>query len=167
MKLKNKYSRQIIYSNQKFENQIWYNQQIMIFLNFSQLPEKCFPPKFSRKTLSWKPSQIFLWLESVFRWPTFLTANKHRKVSKMVSRKPLSGKQTQSKGKIFSWKPNQIFLWLENVFRWPESVFRWPTFIMVNKHRKVWKVISRKVNSRKQTWPKSIFKNKKFQNKIF
>jgi hypothetical protein len=29
-----------------------------------------------RKTLSWKPSLIFLWLEIVFRWPTFLMANK-------------------------------------------------------------------------------------------
>jgi len=36
-------------------------------------------------------------------------ANKHRKVWKVVSRKPLSGKQTQPKGKTFSWKPNQIF----------------------------------------------------------
>jgi hypothetical protein len=25
---------------------------------------------------------------------------------------------------------------------------------MANKHRKVWKVVSRKVNSGKQTWPK-------------
>ena len=39
MKLKNKYSEQNIYSNQKFKNQIWYNQQIMTFLNFSQLSE--------------------------------------------------------------------------------------------------------------------------------
>jgi hypothetical protein len=45
MKLKNKYSKQIIYNNQKFENQIWYNQQIMTFLNFSQLPESVFCPK--------------------------------------------------------------------------------------------------------------------------
>jgi hypothetical protein len=29
MKLKNKYSKQNIYSKQKFENQIWYNQQII------------------------------------------------------------------------------------------------------------------------------------------
>jgi hypothetical protein len=29
MKLKYKYSRQNIYSNQKFEDQIWYNQQII------------------------------------------------------------------------------------------------------------------------------------------
>jgi len=35
--LKNKYSKKIIYNNQKFEDQIWYNQQIMTFLNFSQL----------------------------------------------------------------------------------------------------------------------------------
>jgi len=44
MKLKNKYLKQIIYSNQKFEDQIWYNQQIMTFLNFSQLPESVFRP---------------------------------------------------------------------------------------------------------------------------
>jgi hypothetical protein len=42
MKLKNKYSKQNIYSNQKFKDQIWYNQQIMTFLNFSQLPESVF-----------------------------------------------------------------------------------------------------------------------------
>jgi len=28
----------------------------------------------------------------------------------VVSRKPLSGKQTQPKEKTFSWEPNQIFL---------------------------------------------------------
>jgi hypothetical protein len=27
---------------------------------------------------------------------------------------------------------------------------------MANKHRKVWKVVSRKVNSGKQTWPKRV-----------
>jgi len=32
------------------------------------------------------------------------------KVWKVVSRKPLSEKQTQSKGKTLSWKPGQIFL---------------------------------------------------------
>ena len=145
MELKNKYSKKIIYNNQKFEDQIWYNQHILSFLNFSQLSGKCFPPKFFRKILSWKPSQIFLWLKSVFRWPTFLMVNKHRKVWKMIFRKPLSGKQTQPKGKTLSWKLNQIFLWLE-------SIFRWPTFLMTNKHRKVWKVISWKVNSGKQRW---------------
>ena len=57
MKLKNKYSKQniyiyiyiYIYINQKFEDQIWYNQQIMIFLNFLQLSESVFPPNFSVK----------------------------------------------------------------------------------------------------------------------
>jgi len=49
MKLKNKYSKQNIHSNQKFEDQIWYNQQIMTFLNFSQLPESVFCPNFSGK----------------------------------------------------------------------------------------------------------------------
>jgi len=34
---------------------------------------------------------------------------------------------------------------------------------MVNKHKKVWKIISRKVVSEKQTWPSKIssFKKKK------
>ena len=96
MKLKNKYSKQNIYSNQKFEDQIWYNQQIITFLNFSQLSERVFP-----QTLSWKPSQILILLESVFHWPTFLLANKHKKVWKVIFRKPLSGKQTQLKENTF------------------------------------------------------------------
>jgi hypothetical protein len=33
----------------------------------------------------------------------------------VVSRKPLSGKQTRPKGKTLSWKLNQIFLSLESV----------------------------------------------------
>jgi hypothetical protein len=52
MELKNKYSKQIIYNNQKFEDQIWYNQQIMTFLNFSQLPESVFRPNFLGKHFS-------------------------------------------------------------------------------------------------------------------
>ena len=68
-------------------------------------------------------------------------ANKHRKVWKVISRKPLSRKQTQPKWKILSWKPNQIFLWLENIFRWSKSIFYWLTFLIANKHRKVWKTI--------------------------
>jgi len=49
MKLKKKYSKQIIYSNQKFEDQIWYNQQIITFLNFSQFPESVFRSNFLGK----------------------------------------------------------------------------------------------------------------------
>ena len=49
MKLKNKYSKQNKNSNQKFEDQIWYDQQIMTFLNFLQLPESVFPVNFSGK----------------------------------------------------------------------------------------------------------------------
>ena len=57
MELKNKYSKQIIYSNQKFEDQIWYNQQIMKFLNFSQFPESVFRPNFPENTfLKTKPN---------------------------------------------------------------------------------------------------------------
>ena len=51
----------------------------------------------------------FFWLESVFRWPESI---------------------------FVDWK---VF------FRWLESVFRLLTFLMANKHRKVWKVVFRKV----------------------
>jgi hypothetical protein len=84
----------------------------MIFLNFSQLLESVFRPNF-QETLSWKPSQIFLWLESVFRWQAFLMANKHRKVWKLVSRKVNSGKQTnfsngkQTQEKFGKWFPKK------------------------------------------------------------
>ena len=52
MELKNKYSKQIIYSNQKFEDQIWHNQQIMTFLNFSKFPESVFRQNFQEKHFS-------------------------------------------------------------------------------------------------------------------
>jgi predicted Fe-S protein YdhL (DUF1289 family) len=48
----------------------------------------------------------------------------------------------------------KCFSLTEKCFRWPESVFHWLTFLMANKHRKVWKMIFQKVNFRKQTWPK-------------
>ena len=57
MELKNKYSKQIIYNNQKFEEQVWYNQQIMTFLNFSQLPESVFHQNFPENNfLKTKPN---------------------------------------------------------------------------------------------------------------
>ena len=56
MKLKNKYSKQNIYSTKKFENQIWYNQQITTFLNFSQLLKSVFRQIFQENTfLKTKP----------------------------------------------------------------------------------------------------------------
>ena len=131
----------------------------MIFLNFSQLSESVFPSNFLGKHFPENQAKIFLLLESVFHWPTFLMANKHKKVWKVISRKPLSGKQTQLKGKHFPENQVKNFFdwnWLESIFRWLESVFRWPTFLITNKHRKVWKMISRKLLSEKQTWPKKI-----------
>ena len=59
MELKNKYSKQIIYSNQKFEDQIWYNQQIMTFLNFSQLPESVFRSNFLGKHFPENQAKFF------------------------------------------------------------------------------------------------------------
>ena len=51
MKLKNKYTKQIIYSNQKFEDEIWNNQQIMTFPNF---PGKHFPENQAKFSFDWK-----------------------------------------------------------------------------------------------------------------
>jgi len=60
MKLKNKYSKQNIYSNQKFEDQIWYNQQIMKFLKFSQFSKSVFCPDFSGKHFLENQAKFFL-----------------------------------------------------------------------------------------------------------
>ena len=77
----------------------------MIFLNFHNF-WKVFSVQNKRKTLSWKSSQIFLWLESVFCWPTFLMTSKHMKVWKVVSRKPLSG---QTNAPLVSFKSTFSF----------------------------------------------------------
>jgi hypothetical protein len=68
---------------------------------------------------------------------------------------------TKRKNTFLETKPNfsltgKCFPLTRKCFRWLESVFRWPTFLMVNKHRKVWKVVFRKVNFGKQTWPKYL-----------
>jgi len=161
MKLKNKYSKQIIYSNQKFEDQIWYNQQIMTFLNFSQLPKSVFRPNFPRKhfpenqakfSFDWKVfsdpltnfsngKQTQESLESDFPETTFRKTNTAKRKNTFLETKPnfsLTGK---------------CFPLIGKCFRWLKSVFRWPTFLMANKHRKVWKVVFQKLFSRKQTWP--------------
>jgi len=65
MELKNKYSKQIIYSNQKFVDQVWYNEQIMTFLNFSQLPESVSRPNFPGKHFPENQSKFF------FDWKVF------------------------------------------------------------------------------------------------
>ena len=61
MKLKINIKNKIyIYSDQKFEDQISYNQQIITFLNFSQLLESVFPKKFQENTfLKTKPNFPF------------------------------------------------------------------------------------------------------------
>jgi len=100
------------------------------------LTGKCFPlTNFSND----KQTQESL--ESGFRETTFRKTNTAKRENAFLKTKPnfsLTGK---------------CFPLTEKCFRWSESVFCWPTFLMANKHRKVWKVIFRKVNSRKQTWP--------------
>ena len=66
MKLKNKYSKQNIYSNQNFDDQIWYNQQIMTFLNFSQLSESVFRLNFSGKHFPVNQAKFFFDWKVIF-----------------------------------------------------------------------------------------------------
>jgi hypothetical protein len=51
-----------------------------------------------------------------------------------------------------TWKcfplTGKCFSLTESVFRWLKNIFCWPPFLMTNKHRKVWKLLSEK-----QTWP--------------
>jgi len=47
----------------------------------------------------------------------------------------------QNKRKILFWKSSQIFLWLESVFYLLKNIFHWPTFLITNKYKKVWKLI--------------------------
>ena len=61
MKLKNKYLKQNIYSNSKFDDQIWYNQQIMTFLNFLQLLESVFPLNVLGKYFPENQAKFFLY----------------------------------------------------------------------------------------------------------
>jgi len=112
--------------------------------NFS-LIRKCFPlTNFSNG----KQTQESL--ESGFPETTFRKTNTAKTENTFLETKP----NFSLIGKCFSLT-EKCFRWLESVFRWPESVFCWPAFLMANKHRKVWKVVSRKVNSGKQTWPKA------------
>ena len=76
-------------------------------------------------------------MESDFSETTFQKTNTAKRKNTFLETKPnfcLTGKCFSLTGKCFCWL---------------ESVFRWPTFLMANKHKKVWKV-----NSGKQTWPK-------------
>jgi hypothetical protein len=54
-------------------------------------------------------------------------------------------------------KRKNIFLETKSNFYLTGKCFLLTTFLMVNKHMKVWKVISRKVNFGKQTWPRLLF----------
>ena len=123
----------------------------MIFLNFLQLSESVFPPNFSGKHFPENQAKLsFYW--KVFSMTNFPTGKQTQESLESDFPETTFRKTNTAKGKTLSWKPSQIFLWLESVFRWLESVFRWSIFLMTNKHRKIWKIVSRKLFSRKQTW---------------
>ena len=112
MKLKNKYSKQNTYNNQKFEDQIWYNQQIMTFLIFSQLPESVFPPNFSRKHFPENQAKFS------FYWKVFSIDQQTQKSLESDFPETTFRKTNTAKRKTFSWKPSQIFLWLKLTGKW-------------------------------------------------
>jgi len=131
MELKNKYSKQIIYSNQKFEDQIWYNQQIMTFLIFSQLPESVFRPNFPLTgkcfplTSFSNSKQTQESLESDFSETIFRKTNTAKRENTFLETKPNF------------YLTEKCFLLIRKCFCWLESIFCWSTFLMVNKHEKI------------------------------
>ena len=136
MELKNKYSKQIIYSNQKFEDQIWYNQQIMTFLIFSQLPESVLENTF----LKTKPN--FPLTGKCFPLTNFSNG-------KQTQESLESGFPETTFRKTNAAKRENTFLETKPNFSLTRKCFCWPAFLMANKHRKVWKVVSPKLLSRK------------------
>ena len=112
MKLKNKYSKQNIFSNQKFEDQIWYNQQVMTFLNFSQLSKSVFLPNFSGKHFSENQAKFsFYW--KVFPSTNFPNGKQTQESLESDFPETILHKTNTAKGKTLSWKLSQIFLWLK------------------------------------------------------
>ena len=122
----------------------------MTFLNFSQLPESVFRPNFLGKHFPEKTKANFPLTGKCFPLTNFF-----------------NGKQTQESlesdfpettfQKTNTAKRKNIFLETKSNFYLTGKCFLLTTFLMVNKHMKVWKVISRKVNFGKQTWPRLLF----------
>ena len=73
-------------------------------------------------------------------------------------RKHMTTQHWPTSGKCFPRiKSGKHFPYVKlNIFLWPELNFFWLTFHVFAKHRKVRKMVSRKVNSWKQTWPKRL-----------
>ena len=147
MKLKNKYSKQNIYSNQKFEDQIWYNQRIMTFKIFHNFQKVFSTQNFQENTfLKTKPN--FLFTEKFFSLTNFSNGKQTQESLKNAFSETTFQKTNIAKRKNTFLKTKPNFFWLK-------SVFRWPTFLMTNKHRKAWKMVFRKLLSGKQTRPYS------------
>ena len=108
MKLKNKYSKQNIYCNQKFEDQILYNQQIMTFPNFSQLLESVFRPNY-------KPN--FTLTGKCFPLTNFSNGKKIHKSLKSDFPETIFQKTNTAKRENTFLKTKSNFFSLKSVFR--------------------------------------------------
>ena len=129
MKLKNKYSKQNIYNNQKFEDQIWYNQQIIAFLNFSQLRESVFRPNFSGKhfpenqakfSFHWKMFSVYQlssWQTNIWKFGKWFPGNHFSKNKHSQKGKHFPGTQAKFS---FNWK---VFFVDQKVFSFDGKVF--------------------------------------------
>ena len=105
MKLKNKYSKQNIYSNQKFEDQIWYNQQIMRFLNFS--------PQIFQKNTFLKTKPNFSLTGKCFPLTSFPEGKQTQESLESAFPEITFRKTNTTKKKTLSWKPSHFFFWLK------------------------------------------------------
>ena len=112
MKLKNKYSKQNIYSNQKFEDQIWYNQQIMTFQIFYNF-RKVFSSQIFQENTFLKTKLNFPFTGKCFPLTNFSNGKQTQESLESDFPETTFRKTNTVKGKTFSWKPSQIFLWLK------------------------------------------------------
>jgi len=130
MKLKNKYSKQNIYSNQKFKDQIWYNQQIMTFLNFSQLSESVFRINFSGKHFSENQVRFFFDWKVFFVDQLFKRQTNTGKFGKWFFKNHFLENKHNQKRKYFPKNQAKFFF----VFRWSKNVFYLSIFLITKKY---------------------------------
>jgi len=130
----------------------------MTFLNFSQLSESVFRPNFSGNTFL-KTKLNFPLTGKCFPLTNFSNGKQTQESLKSNFPETTFRKtNTAWENTFLKIKPN--FSLTGKCFPLTGKCFRWPTFLMENKHRKVWKIVFRKLLFGKQIWPRIEFNSK-------
>ena len=117
----------------------------MTFLNFSQLPESVFRPNFLGKYFP-ETKPIFSLTGKCFPLTNFSNG-------KQIQESLENDFPETTFRKTNTTKRENTFLETKPNFSLTGKCFRWPTFLMTNKHRKVWKVVFQKLLFSNKTWP--------------